>query len=137
MRTKVRVRVQDIGKPFGYNGSCEVKIMPWKESNKMEQKELFIKEMLKQDKPFKHLCGQFGISEKTGYKWKKRFYEKGKAGLEEESRNPTHNNQIDGDTAAQLIRIKNAHKAWGPKKIREIYAKTGSVQYKVNIGHSN
>ncbi len=93
--------------------------MPWKES----QKELFIKEMLKQDKPFKHLCVQFGISEKTGYKWKKRFYEKGKVGLEEESRNPPHNNQIDGDTAAELIRIKNAHKAWGPKNIREIYAK--------------
>ncbi len=48
--------------------------------------------MLKHDKPFKHLCGQFGISEKTGYKWKKRFYEMGKVGLEEESRNPTHNN---------------------------------------------
>ncbi len=28
-----------------------------KESNEMEQKELFIKEMLKHDKPFKHLCG--------------------------------------------------------------------------------
>jgi len=97
--------------------------MPWKETNKMEQKELFIKEMLKQDKPFKHLCAQFGISEKTGYKWKKRFYEMGKAGLEEESRNPSHANQIDGDTAAELIRIKNAHRAWGPKKIREIYAK--------------
>ena len=97
--------------------------MPWKETNKMEQKELFIEEMLKKDKPFKHLCAQFGISEKTGYKWKNRFYEMGKAGLEEESRNPSHANQIDGDTAAELIRIKNAHSAWGPKKIRVIYAK--------------
>ena len=51
------------------------------------------------------------------------IYEMGKAGLEEASRNPSHSNQIDGDTAAELIRIKNAHKAWGPKKIREIYAK--------------
>ena len=97
--------------------------MPWKETNKMEQKELFIEEMLKNNKPFKHLCAQFGISEKTGYKWKNRFYEMGKAGLEEESRNPSHSNQIDGDTAAELIRIKNAHSAWGPKKIRVIYAK--------------
>ncbi len=40
----------------------------------------------------------------------------GKAELEEESRNPPHNNQIDGDTAAELIRIKNTHKARGPKK---------------------
>ena len=99
-------------------------MMPWKETNKMEQKELFIKEMLKNDKPFKHLCAEFGISEKTGYKWKKRFYEMGKSGLEEQSRNPPHTNQIDGDTAAELIRIKIAHRAWGPKKIRVIYAKS-------------
>lgn len=97
--------------------------MPWKETNKMEQKEAFINEMLKNNKPFKHLCAEFGISEKTGHKWKNRFFEKGKAGLLNESKNPSHPNIIDGDTAAELIRIKNAHVAWGPKKIREIYAR--------------
>ena len=97
--------------------------MPWKETNKMEQKEAFINEMLKNNKPFKHLCAEFGISEKTGHKWKNRFFEKGKAGLLNESKNPSHPNTIDGDTAAELIRIKNAHVAWGPKKIREIYAR--------------
>ena len=97
--------------------------MPWKETNKMEQKEAFINEMLKNNKPFKHLCAEFGISEKTGHKWKNRFFEKGKAGLLDESKNPSHPNTIDGDTAAELIRIKNAHVAWGPKKIREIYAR--------------
>ena len=97
--------------------------MPWKETNKMEQKEAFINEMLKNNKPFKHLCAEFGISEKTGYKWKNRFFDKGKAGLLNESKNPSHPNTIDGDTAAELIRIKNAHVAWGPKKIREIYAR--------------
>ena len=86
----------------------------------MEQKELFIKEMLKNDKPFKHLCAEFGISEKTGYKWKKRFYEMGKSGLEEQSRNPSHTNQIDGDTAAELICIKNAHRAWALKNTCDI-----------------
>ena len=97
--------------------------MPWKETDKMEQKELFIQEMLKQEKPFKHLCAEFGISEKTGYKWKNRFLERGKVGLYEQSRARQTQNGIDGDTAAELIRIKNAHLAWGPKKIREIYAK--------------
>ena len=98
--------------------------MPWKETDKMEQKEQFIHEMLKQEIPFKHLCQEFGISEKTGHKWKNRFYEFGKSGLYEQSKqSQTHPNQIDGDTAAELIRIKNAHMAWGPKKIREIYAK--------------
>lgn len=97
--------------------------MPWKETDKMEQKELFIKAMLANEKPFKQLCADFGISEKTGHKWKNRFYEQGKAGLYEQSRARLTQDMIDGDTAAELIRIKNAHLAWGPKKIREIYAK--------------
>lgn len=98
--------------------------MPWKETDKMEQKEMFIKEMLKAEKPFKHICDDFGISEKTGHKWKNRFYEQGKIGLVEQSRaTHVHANEIDGDTAADLICIKNAHLAWGPKKIREIYAR--------------
>ena len=97
--------------------------MPWKETDKMEQKELFIKAMLANEKPFKHLCADFGISEKTGHKWKNRFYEQGKAGLYEQSRARLTQDMIDGDTAAELIRIKNAHLAWGPKKIREINAK--------------
>ena len=99
--------------------------MPWKEQTKMEQKEQFIAEMLKKEMPFSHLCKKYGISEKTGYKWKNRFFEQGKAGLYEQSREPqNHPNTIDGDTAAELIRLKLAHSAWGPKKIRELYAKT-------------
>ena len=98
--------------------------MPWKETDKMEQKEQFIQEMLKAEKPFKHLCAEFGISEKTGYKWKNRFFELGNAGLLEQSRATLyHANEIDGDTAAELICIKNAHLAWGPKKVREIYSR--------------
>ena len=98
--------------------------MPWKETDKMEQKELFIQEMLKNEKPFKHLCAAFGISEKTGYKWKKRFFEQGQQGLLDQSKaTHSHKNQIDGDTAAELIRIKYAHLTWGPKKIREVYAR--------------
>lgn len=104
-------------------GTKEVNIMPWKETDKMEQKEMFIREMLKSEKPFKHLCKEFGISEKTGHKWKNRFYEQGKSGLIEQSRARLTQNGIDGDTAAELIRIKNSHLPWGPKKIREIYAR--------------
>ena len=93
--------------------------MPWKEQNKMEMKEEFIAEMLRKEIPFSHLCKKYGISEKTGYKWKNRFFEQGKAGLNEQSREPSHPNQIDGDTAAELIKIKLAHKAWGPKKYKK------------------
>lgn len=98
--------------------------MPWKELNKMDEREKFIKEMLEHNKPFKQLCTEFGISEKTGYKWKNRFLEQGKAGLYDLPRKPKNTNEIDGETAAKLIHFKLDHPFWGPKKIREIYARS-------------
>ena len=84
--------------------------MPWKETDAMKERRSFIEAMLKQDKPFCQLCREYGISEKTGHKWKNRFYEQGFNGLSEESRAPRkHPNAIDGDTAAILIRLRNDH----------------------------
>lgn len=60
--------------------------MSWKVTDAMKEKEKFIEEMLKAEKPFKHICADFGISEKTGHKWKNRFLEEGKIGLAERSR---------------------------------------------------
>lgn len=98
--------------------------MPWKETNVMDEKTLFIDATLKAEKPFKHICADFGISEKTGHKWKKRFYEEGKIGLLEKSRSPVvHPNALLEDTVIDLIALKSAHPFWGAKKIRELYAK--------------
>ena len=96
--------------------------MPWKETNTMTEKRSFIESVLKQNRPFRELCREYGISEKTGYKWRNRFYEQGYAGLEEESRAPQeHPNTIDGDTAAELIRFRLAHPTWGAKKLQALY----------------
>ena len=48
--------------------------MSWKESTAVEQRKEFIQEYLagKADS-FKALCHKYGISEKTGHKWKNRF----------------------------------------------------------------
>jgi transposase InsO family protein len=99
--------------------------MPWKETDVMDQKQKFIEEMIKANKPFKHLCREFGISEKTGYKWKNRFMEEGKLGLEELSRAPkTNPHSLEENAVIDLLLLKQAHMAWGPKKILAIYAKT-------------
>lgn len=98
--------------------------MPWKEVDKMTEKEKFINEALKAEKPFKHLCNEFGISEKTGYKWKNRFYADGKAGLQEQSRaTKTHSNALEEDAIIEIIKFKEAHPYWGAKKIRELYSR--------------
>ncbi|MDR1565585.1 MAG: integrase core domain-containing protein [Oscillospiraceae bacterium] len=103
--------------------------MPWKETDAMEQKEKFIGEMLKNKKPFKHLCQEFGISEKTGHKWKKRFLEEGKAGLLEESRAPISTpNSLPEKVVIDLLSLKYAHESWGPKKILALYEKAHKGQ---------
>lgn len=96
--------------------------MPWKETDAMKEKRSFIEAMLKEKQPFRELCREYGISEKTGYKWRNRFYEQGYAGLEEETRAPhEHPNAIDGDSAAELIRLRLAHPSWGGKKLQALY----------------
>ena len=99
--------------------------MPWKETDAMKEKRSFIEAMLKQNRSFRELCREWGISEKTGYKWRNRFLEQGYAGLAEESRAPReHPNTIEGDTAAELIRLRLAHPSWGAKKLLVLYQRT-------------
>jgi transposase InsO family protein len=99
--------------------------MPWEETNRMEQKEKFVAEMLKREKPFKKLCVDYGISEKTGYKWKNRFYEEGNHGLYEQSKAPKNNPRaLSETTVINIINLKSKHPHWGPKKIEEIYKRT-------------
>ena len=96
--------------------------MPWKETDVMKEKRAFIEAMLRENRPFRELCREWGISEKTGYKWRNRFLEQGYAGLEEVSRAPReHPNMIDGDMAAELFRLRNAHPSWGAKKLQALY----------------
>jgi len=96
--------------------------MPWIEVTKMEEKRSFVYRSLDRNENFTQLCRDYGISTKTGYKWKRRFAEKGLAGLEDMSRAPkSHPNQIDEATVCELIRIKNSRRGWGAKKIHAIF----------------
>ena len=71
---------------------------------------------------FRELCREFGISAKTGYKWYQRFLENGLSGLAEASRRPrSHPKELGEEVVCEIVRLKNAHRHWGPRKIRELY----------------
>ncbi len=71
---------------------------------------------------FGELCQEYGISRKTGYKWRERFVAGGVAGMEERSRRPQgHANELSEAVVCEIIRLKNAHLGWGPRKIRALY----------------
>src|SRR5205085_3738983 len=95
--------------------------MPWKKSGPMEERTEFALRAM-QTLNFRALCQQYGISTKTGYKWRERFWRQGLAGMEEESRRPkSHSKQLPEEEVCEIVRLKLAHMAWGPRKIRELY----------------
>jgi len=74
---------------------------------------------------FQDLCDEYGISPKTGYKWKQRFEEDGFEGLHDQSRRPKqHPDQLAESVICEIVRIKMVHPRWGPRKIREVYRRT-------------
>jgi transposase len=71
---------------------------------------------------FRALCQEYGVSTKTGYKWKQRLINGGLEGIKEESRRPRSSpNQLSEEEVCEIVRLKLAHWSWGPRKIRELY----------------
>jgi len=71
---------------------------------------------------FRALCQEYGVSAKTGYKWKERFLREGLSGMVEESRRPRSSpEQLGEEAVCEIVRLKLGHVSWGPRKIRELY----------------
>lgn len=71
---------------------------------------------------FRELCREYGISAKTGYKWRERFMAGGLAGMGELSRKPRgHADELGEAVVCEIVRLKEAHRHWGPRKIQELY----------------
>lgn len=104
--------------------------MPWTEVTKMEEKKAFILRAFDRNENFSQLCKEFGISTKTGYKWKARFKKNGLAGLAERSRRPKkHSNQLSEQAICNIIRIKKTKPNWGAPKIRVVYERENPDSY--------
>jgi putative transposase len=67
------------------------------------------------------LCREYGISRKTGEKFKKRFREQGPTGLEDQLRAPKFiPHKTPAELVAVLIAERRLHPTWGPKKLKDI-----------------
>jgi putative transposase len=95
--------------------------MPWKETQKMDQRMEFAMKALVHPN-FRELCREYGISAKTGYKWRERFVQHGLAGLSDLSRRPHgHGDELGEAIVCEMVRLKQAHPHWGPRKIQALY----------------
>lgn len=67
---------------------------------------------------FSQLCQRFGISRKTGYKWRQRYQQTGAAGLVDRSRRPQHSpRRSQPAVAEQVLAIRDQY-GWGARKIK-------------------
>lgn len=99
--------------------------MPWKDPGIMNQRTEFVLRTYDPEVVFQELCEEYGISAKTGYKWKRRFEEEGREGLRDRSRRPRHHpEQLSEGEICEMVRLKLAHRRWGPRKIRDVYRRS-------------
>ena len=95
--------------------------MPWPDPNPMNIRTEFALKALTTAN-FRELCREYEISAKTGYKWHKRLLEHGVGGLQEESRRPKQSPEaLDESTVCRIVRLKERHRHWGPRKLRVLY----------------
>lgn len=98
--------------------------MPWKKVEPVNQKQEFILRALATSN-FRELCQEYGISTKTGYKWRERFLQYGLGGLEELSRRPgSHSEELKESVVCDMVRLRQAHPTWGARKLRKIYERS-------------
>jgi len=68
---------------------------------------------------FRQLCRRFGISAKTGYKWRQRYRAGGQAALTDHSRRPRNSpRQCPEVVAAPVIALRQQEATWGGRKLR-------------------
>lgn len=100
--------------------------MPFQECSRMSQREEFCRLALSPEVNLSELCRRFGVGRRTGYKWLERYRERGPEGLMDRSRRP---HASPGQTAeameAQVLAVREAHPAWGGRKIRRVLEREG------------
>lgn len=95
--------------------------MAWRTQDLMNQRIEFALRALSTDN-FRELCREYGISPRVGYKWAARFKEEGCGGMHDRSKRPKSSpEQLSEEVICQIVRLKEHHRRWGPRKIRELY----------------
>lgn len=96
--------------------------MPWKENGVVDQRFEFVMRVLHGPASFAQLCEEFGISRKTGYKWKERFLRGGIPELRDELRRPERSpSTLPEGVVCEMVRLKQAHRTWGARKLQALY----------------
>lgn len=97
--------------------------MPWNEVTPMDEKSLFIADVLRGVLTISEICERYNISRNTGYKLIHRPGEEGPAALLERSRKPLScPHRTPSVIEARIVEIRRRHPKWGAKNLRHFDA---------------
>jgi len=91
--------------------------MPWQEVSIVDQRREFVRLAMQEGTNRRELCRRFGIHPDTGYKWLDRWAG-GDEELRDRSRRPHSSpTRSEAATEARVLSVRDAHPAWGARKI--------------------
>ena len=110
--------------------------MPWKEVSAMDQRREFVRLALLEGSNRRELCRRFGISRETGYEYLRR-YAAGDTELADRSRRPlTSPLQSPPEVEKAVLVVRDAHPAWGARKIAAVITRNGGSSPAVSTIHT-
>ena len=110
--------------------------MPWQEVSIVEQRREFVRLAMLEGANRRELCRRFGIHPDTGYKWLRRW-KAGEEALVDRSRRPQASpNRCSGTIEALVLEVRDAHPAWGARKIARCLEREGVTPPAVSTVHA-
>jgi transposase InsO family protein len=110
--------------------------MPWREVSVMEERREFVRLALQECANVRELCRAFGISPPVAYKWLERW-RAGDVELADRSRRPlTNPGRSSAALEAAVLAERDAHPAWGARKIASRLAMRGLAPPAVSTVHA-
>ncbi|HZZ31063.1 MAG TPA: IS481 family transposase [Phenylobacterium sp.] len=100
--------------------------MPFGERSIVSHREEFCRLASASGANVRELCRRFGVSPTTGYLWLGRYAADGRPRLENRSRRPLRSpNRTPAELEARVVAVRQAHPAWGGRKIRRVLETQG------------
>lgn len=100
--------------------------MPWQERSTMTLRHEFLTLAQQPGTNFSRLCRRFGISRKTGYKWRRRYRGEGITALADRSRRPEHSpRRSPPEVEASVLEVRDRY-GWGARKIKAYLDRAGA-----------
>lgn len=110
--------------------------MPWQECSTMSLRQEFLSLANQAGSNFSQLCRRFGISRKTGYKWRQRYQQTGIAGLADDSRRPQHSPRRSSPAIEKQVLAVRDQYGWGARKIKSCIERDGQGALAKSTVHS-